>query len=260
MKKSKIIYILLIIFTLFLNSKIVLAYTNADCPSGYQLINANVCMRSTKAKSRNGVYYCDPGTGTLEGKECVSYYYLTPVENNEDDKCPSGYDLIDGRCLKYIGSASYRGGSYYCTNGTLIGNSCYSSVDVNTTLEDGKNKLEFSNTDYEHLCSSEPGVRNAVIIIGYVIQICRWVVPFLIIVLGIVAFTSAMLSGDEKAMGGAVKKLITKIIIGLLLFFIPTIILAVVNALEPTFGNVADEENSTFGACTKCLLDPYSCK
>lgn len=108
--------------------------------------------------------------------------------------------------------------------------------------------------DYNSICS-EDGVKKAARIIGYVVQVLRWIVPFIIIVLGMVDFGKAVLSNDEKAVNKATGALIKRLIAGVIVFFIPTIIMAILNVIKVTNG-IENETNSQFGACTKCIFDP----
>jgi len=57
--------------------------------SGYTLLGSK-CMKSTTAYFRNGMYYCNPGTGELKGKECI---LTKPAEL----VCPAGYKKVNER-------------------------------------------------------------------------------------------------------------------------------------------------------------------
>ena len=111
--------------------------------------------------------------------------------------------------------------------------------------------------DYENLCSTNDGVQNAVRIIGYVVAIIRWVAPLIIIVLGMVDFGKAVISDDEKSLSKATAALIRRIIAGVAIFFIPTLIQALLNFIEVTGGL---EKSDTFNACTECVLNVSKCK
>jgi len=105
--------------------------------------------------------------------------------------------------------------------------------------------------DYNNLCS-DGGIRKAFKIIGYLVMIAKWIVPLIIIVLGMMDYFKASISNDEHALSKATIALIKRIIAGIVVFFIPTIILAGLNLIQVT-GNIENEE---FGACTKCIFDP----
>lgn len=111
--------------------------------------------------------------------------------------------------------------------------------------------------NYSNLCSDNEGVIKAVKIIGRVVQICKWVVPFLIILFGMIDFIKVVISNDEKAMNKATKSLITRIIIGLVVLVLPRFLLVVMEMFNSL--NVKDIADGSFGACTKCILDVSSC-
>lgn len=106
--------------------------------------------------------------------------------------------------------------------------------------------------DYEHLCS-ENNIKQAMKIIGYIVLIIKWIVPLILIVLGMIDFGKAIMSGDDKALNKATGAFIKRIIAGIVIFFIPTIILAILNVIEVSKGI---EDSQQFGACTKCIFDP----
>lgn len=111
--------------------------------------------------------------------------------------------------------------------------------------------------DYENLCSTNDGIQNAVRIIGYVVAIIKWVAPLIIIVLGMVDFGKAAISSDEKAISKAAAALLRRVIAGIVIFFIPTLILALLNVIEVTGGL---ENSNNFKVCTECILNVSKCE
>ena len=111
-------------------------------------------------------------------------------------------------------------------------------------------------------CSSgtegNAGIRKAARIIGYVIAIAKWVVPMILIIFGIVDFTKASISSDDKALSKAASSLLKRVVAGLIVIFIPTIAIAILNFIEVSKG-ITDESNPNFAACTKCIFNPKSC-
>ncbi len=114
--------------------------------------------------------------------------------------------------------------------------------------------------DYDNLCNASTSVKNAVRIVGYIIQVCRWLAPLIIIILGMIDFAKATISSDEKAINSAVKSLITRIILGVVIFIIPALVTALIDALGNVTNGIEDQGNNTFGACTRCLFDPFECR
>lgn len=108
--------------------------------------------------------------------------------------------------------------------------------------------------DYNNICGNE-SILNAVQIIGWILNFIKILVPLALIILGMVDFGKATISSDEKALSKATSSLIRRFIVGVIIFFIPTIVFALLNIT-----NVSDESNTSgsFVRCTKCLLKPGS--
>lgn len=137
--------------------------------------------------------------------------------------------------------------------------------------EDGTNASKLSLSDgsyayycgatstrlkYDSLCSNN-GIKSAFKIVGYVIAIVKWIVPLIIIVFGMIDFGKAVISNDEKTINKATGALIRRFIAGIAIFFVPTIIMAILNVLQISKG-IEKETDTNFGACTKCLFKPFT--
>lgn len=107
--------------------------------------------------------------------------------------------------------------------------------------------------DYGNICGNS-GVGSAMVILGYIIQVAKWVAPLIIIVLGMVDFGKAALSSDEKATTKASGALVRRFIAGIVIFFVPTIISAFTKNILKT--NIENE----FLSCTSCMFSPSICQ
>lgn len=106
---------------------------------------------------------------------------------------------------------------------------------------------------YAKLCSDyNNGFGSVARIVGYVVLLAKWLVPLILIVFGMIDFTKAVISSDDNAINKSVSSLIRRIIAGVVVFFVPTIVLAFLNLIEIT-GNI--ENITRFGACTRCILN-----
>lgn len=106
--------------------------------------------------------------------------------------------------------------------------------------------------DYNNICG-EAEIRRTMVILGTIIQIIKILVPCLIIFLGILDFFNAMMANDDKAINKATSSLVKRLISGVIIFFIPTIILYIVRLVSP-------QSESGFTGCTTCLLHVSSCR
>lgn len=90
-------------------------------------------------------------------------------------------------------------------------------------------------------------------LVGRVLEVFKIVIPILIIIFGMIDLGKAVISSDEKAIGGATKKLMFRLIAALVVFFIPAIVSAVFGLLS--FFNQNDVKED-YNVCQKCITSP----
>ena len=105
----------------------------------------------------------------------------------------------------------------------------------------------------ENFCS-EPDVLKVIRLLGYILFSGKILIPFILIVMGTVDYYKAVVSSDEKALGSQTKVLGQRIIIGIIIFFIPNILNGTLNLIG-SWQDVKPE----FLKCSNCLLEPSSC-
>ncbi len=174
-------------------------------------------------------------------------YYINNIKYCSSDSftCNTGYD-------KFSFNAADKNMSRFKLNG------CRKLKPVETPATDDSDDEKLTRLNYDSICAEEnPGIRQAAKIVGYVVAIIKWVVPLIIIALGAVDFFKAMIANDDKEISKAGQKLIKRIIFGVVVFLIPTIIKAFIGFLEITNG-IEKDEDTNFGACTKCIADPFN--
>lgn len=88
-------------------------------------------------------------------------------------------------------------------------------------------------------------------LIGYAFLVLKIVVPLIIIILGIVSLSQAIISNDEKQINKMAISLIKKIVLGAFIFFIPLI----VSAMFSLLGLFIDFK-SDFLNCLNCITAP----
>ena len=91
--------------------------------------------------------------------------------------------------------------------------------------------------------------------VGNVITVLKILIPIILIVIGTIEFGKAAISSDEKAMKTSGMKLLKKALIGVAIFFIPTIIRIAFYMV----GSFSDEMRNEFENCVKCLTDTKNC-
>ena len=116
----------------------------------------------------------------------------------------------------------------------------------------GTTSISANKVNYNNFCGND-GVTKVMKILGSVVYILKIVGPLLIIVFGIIDYAKAVVSSDENALSKATQSLIRRIISGVIVFLIPSILWGLLNVIDITDG-IHDLNNTEFGTCTKCLL------
>ena len=75
----------------------------------------------------------------------------------------------------------------------------------------------------EDICKEEETIR-VLKTVKTIVSIFRWVAPILVIIFGTMKFVSSILSADGKALSKDVINFIVRISLGILIFFIPTLV------------------------------------
>ena len=88
---------------------------------------------------------------------------------------------------------------------------------------------------------------------GYILFAIKIVVPLIIIILGIIDFFKAITSAKDDAINSAAKNLIFRLVIGLVIFFVPLIVNTVFKFIKEANSYVAAAD-----ACQTCLLQPFN--
>lgn len=103
------------------------------------------------------------------------------------------------------------------------------------------------------ICSSNSGTLKVFQVVGYILYIIKILVPIILIVICSLDFGRAVISKDEKAILYAANYLVNRIIIGVLIFMIPTLLDAVLSLVSGT-----EDTKKNYETCTTCLLSPFS--
>lgn len=96
------------------------------------------------------------------------------------------------------------------------------------------------------------GVRRTLMIIGIIIIIAKIVIPLIIIITGMISFFKTVISGKDDDFKSSIGILAKKIVAGLIIFFLPTVI-------NYAFEALVGYDDSGYTACSTCLLDVDRC-
>ncbi len=120
-----------------------------------------------------------------------------------------------------------------------------------TILSFGTNIVYAATTSKISFCDYA-GVRRAFKIAGIILNIVKIVVPLIIMITAMIAFSKPIISGKTDDITTNLTTLVKKLIAGLVIFLIPGL-------LDYAFSLVPNYDNSSMAACTTCLLDVDGC-
>lgn len=181
-------------------------------------------------------FYFDTQTKKIK---LATYEYLGNI-NQLQTHDPTMYDFICG-----LSSSGNKNVEYFCAEGcSYPQNAKIECKEVSQTINKG-------NINLEEMCNIN-GVRNTLRFLGYLLLIVKIIIPILLIVLGVVDFYKAMVSSDAESIQKASRMVVTRIIIGVAIFLIPTIVNFV-------FKGLLRDDSSSFNKCRICVFNPNQC-
>ena len=143
------------------------------------------------------------------------------------------------------------------------------SPDNSTGFEDDQNSGirddEGGKFDPDKLCENgncdisldnfcgEPTVARTLKFVGLLLFIAKILVPAIIIIMGFVNLFKIITSGKEDDAKKYAKTIVRNIVIGVVIFLVPTIIQMVFDAADDI---ISPDERSDFANCVNCILDP----
>ena len=89
--------------------------------------------------------------------------------------------------------------------------------------------------------------------IGMFLLVFKIVIPVLLIIFGMIDLGKAVISSDDKAVSKAAKSLLNRVIAGICIFFIPTIV-TIAFSIVDGFNDVKGQ----FNVCKDCISSPLN--
>jgi len=96
--------------------------------------------------------------------------------------------------------------------------------------------------------------------IGYIVTIIKIAIPLLIIILGIIDFGKAVVAAKDDKMKDSAKSLGRRLIAGVIIFFVPSIVLWLFSQVSGYKEDPNTGEKGGFSKCQTCILTPWDCK
>jgi len=103
-------------------------------------------------------------------------------------------------------------------------------------------------------CNDE-NIQTALRFVGYLLFIAKIAVPLIIIVVATFDLFKSVIDKDEKSFGKQVRLVLMRIVAGIFVFFLPTIVYALFNLSA----ELKIVEDAKYQGCVTCLLKPTEC-
>lgn len=110
-----------------------------------------------------------------------------------------------------------------------------------------------ANVELKEFCTQTAAILQFV---GYVVTIIKIAIPLLIIILGIIDFGKAVVAAKDDKMKDSAKSLGRRLIAGVVIFFIPAIVMWLFESLT----EYKNDNNTDFDNCRTCILNPFECQ
>ncbi len=144
---------------------------------------------------------------------------------------------------------------YNQNKGNYLYTRCYTfnlkGASSTVTSEETGTGVGTSNNNFntDNFCVG--AVQGVFTTIGWVFFFLKILVPIALIVFGSIDFGKAVIASKDDEIKKSAKALIMRVIAGVIIFFVPTILSFVVSIFDKD--NIY---NGTFTNCTQCMLDP----
>lgn len=112
--------------------------------------------------------------------------------------------------------------------------------------------LNLGAFDISSFCTQ---MKNIVQLVGYILLVFKIFIPLLIIGFGIFDFGKAVVAEKEDDIKKQTKRLIFRVIAGIVIFLIPNIVMWIFT----TFVDDYSKESQSFKTCETCFLHPTQC-
>ena len=102
-----------------------------------------------------------------------------------------------------------------------------------------------------NICSEASGILQFV---GWILTVFKIAIPLIILALGMFDFGKAVIAAKDDEIKKSAKSLLMRAIAGVIIFFVPTIVLWVFSGIK---GYSEAAEQGDFNICKTCLLTPW---
>lgn len=167
-------------------------------------------------------------------------------KNTEIGECGEGYVKdSSGNC------GACRSGYY------RYGTQCLDRCPEGTIANDGKTCEKKAAENVANKPCQDNDIKRVFRLFGYLLLVAKILIPLIIIIMGTFDIFKAVYGQDDKALGKQLRILVWRIVGGLTIFFLPTIVGAFFK-ISSDLKDVTEKED--YKICANCLLDPLNGK
>lgn len=203
-------------------------------PDGSSEVMINGVCGNTSVNGCPDLYY----NKRTNDFEAATYDYNEWFKKGTNNYDPSMYSFLCGNDKDNI--------EYYCSG------SCKFPANKNIDCQNAATEIHgvTVQTDLPKLCSQE-GILKSFRFFGYLLFVVKIIVPILLIIMGTLDFGKAVIASNQDAVSKAAKMFAIRIVVGVSIFLLPTIVNFVFGLLPSSV--------SDYNACKTCLFDPTNC-
>ena len=105
----------------------------------------------------------------------------------------------------------------------------------------------------------EGGVAKIFMAIGYALVVVKVAIPIVLLVMGAMDFMKAIFGADPKSFSTSIITLVQRVIAGVIIFFIPSIMYIIIDIISDASNNKDFVSNGGFTVCNECMFHPTKC-
>jgi len=110
------------------------------------------------------------------------------------------------------------------------------------------------SVDVGSFCTDAQGMLSFV---GWILTFFKIAIPIIIIAFGMFDLGKAVVASKDDEIKTQTKRLMLRAVAGIIIFFIPTIVMFLFGAINDY--NTINDQESGFDTCRKCVLTPWDC-
>lgn len=222
----------------------------------YESKKSNKKIKLERATDGADIYMTYPdgtseviSSSMLLGESCDDFYLNLDtkkflVGNSDIARHINQDDYYETSIHDFLCGTSGQSIEYFCANGVC-------NYPDNAKVNCGKWEERINPNEKNIALCEQSGVKKALKFIGNLLLIAKILVPIILIVMGSIDFSKAVMSSNPDALQKSIKMFITRILAGVAIFFLPTVVRFLFQGIMK---NASHYQN-----CSTCIFTPSEC-